>query len=140
MKIIRVIIFSYTILIFSCCLACAECLVIVNDSVTQTSLSKEDVMRAFLGKKKKWNDGQKIYLAVLKKGPIHEEFVTTYVNKTPSKFSSFWKIATVSGTGHPPKSFKTEADLLNYVTSKKGALGYISPNTPVEGVKTLSIN
>lgn len=110
-------------------IASAESVLIVNSAVNETSLSKEDVNLIFLGKKTKWADGQKINVAVLKQGVTHESFLETYINKTPSKYSSFWKIAIVSGTGFPPKFFQNEKDLVQYVTEKQGAIGYISPGT-----------
>ena len=102
---------------------------IANPSVTETSLSKEDITLIFLGKKTKWTDGQKIHVAVLKTGKTHESFLDTYVNKTPAKYSTFWKIAIISGTGFPPKFFQKETDLVTYVTEINGAIGYISPET-----------
>ena len=93
----------------------------------------------FLGKIQKWQDGKKINIAALKKGDIHEAFLNEYVEKSPDKFSSFWKIATVSGTGYPPKFFDSEADLVKYVTEKEGCIGYIAAETPHDGVTVVTI-
>ncbi len=139
MKILRCFALSLISLIFLNSMAAAEGLLIVNNSVAQTSISKEDVELVFLGKKKQWDNGDTIRLAALRKGTVNESFLREYVNKAPSSYMSFWKIAVVSGTGHPPKFFKDEADLVDYVAEKEGAIGYISSTTPREGVKTLSI-
>lgn len=117
----------------------AKQLIIVNNSVTQSSLSKEDVQLIFLGKKKKWDNGQRIKVAVLKSGPVNEAFLDKYLNKTPSKYSSYWKIAIVSGTGRPPKSFDSEQELIDYVSKEKGAIGYISSQTPFTNVKAIPV-
>ena len=109
--------------------ASAGSVLIANTSVKETSLSKADITLIFLGKKTKWTDGQKIHVAVLKKGKTHETFLDFYINKTPAKYSTFWKIAIISGTGFPPKFFQKEADLISYVAKIKGAIGYISPET-----------
>lgn len=139
MKILQYFIFGFMVLILSCTAAGAESLLIVNNSVTQTSITKEEVMLVFLGKKKKWNNGDRIKVSALKSGAVHEAFLNEYVKKTASKYASFWKIAIVSGTGYPPKFFKTEEDLVDYVMKKAGAIGYISSDTPYEGVKVLPI-
>ena len=102
-------------------------------------MRSNDVQLVFLGKKTKWENGDKIYVVTLKNGALHEAFLKAYVNKTPARFSSYWKIAIVTGTGIPPKTFASEQELMGYVADKKGAVGYISSSTEPEGVKMLSI-
>lgn len=119
--------------------ALADILVIANSSVSETSLSKQDVQLIFLGKKKSWGSGQKIKPAILKGGDTHEAFVSTYVEKTASSFSSYWKHAILSGTGIPPKSFSSEEDLVKYVAGQEGGVGYISNDTPHDGVAVLTV-
>jgi hypothetical protein len=139
MKPFRIIIYLLLAAFLCCATAGADPLLIANPSVGDTSLKSSDVQLVFLGKKKKWENGDKIYVVTLKKGPLHEAFLKTHVNKTPSRFSSYWKIATVTGTGIPPKTFASEQELMTYVAGKKGAVGYISSSTIPDGVKTLSI-
>lgn len=127
------------IILFFYSLASAESLLIVNKSVEETTLSKEDVNLIFLGKKTKWANGQKINVAVLKQGKTHESFLNIYMNKTPSKYASFWKIAIVSGTGFPPKFFQNESDLVKYVAEKQGAIGYISPGAEPGDTKKIKV-
>ena len=123
--------FYYWMIVILC--FCGEAkagsVLIANASVKETRVSKEDITLIFLGKKTKWMDGQKIHVAVLKTGNTHEAFLDRYVNKTPAKYSTFWKIAIISGTGFPPKFFQKEADLVSYVAEIKGAIGYISAET-----------
>ena len=130
--------FTVTALLFSS-FAIAESMVIVNKSVDETTLSKEDVNLIFLGKKTKWENGQKIKVAVLKQGETHESFLGAYLNKTPAKYASFWKIAIVSGTGFPPKFFQNESDLVKFVAEKQGAIGYISPRTEPGETKVIPV-
>lgn len=119
----------------------AGIVVIANNSVAESSVTKQDLKMIFLGKKKSWDSGKKIKPVTLKDGASHEAFVSTYVEKTAASFSSFWKHAILSGTGIPPKSFSSEGDLLKYVAGKEGAVGYISSDTPYSDsdVKVLSI-
>ena len=139
MKTTTIIIHATLILLFFCNSTLAGPLLIVNASVEETVLGQDEVQLIFLGKKKKWTNGGKIHVVTLKQGPLHEAFLKTYVKKTPAKFSSYWKIATVTGTGMPPKSFGSEEALMTYVAGKEGAVGYVSSNTPVEGVQLISI-
>lgn len=128
------------LLLFSGIVLAEDILIIANNSVNETTISKTKIQQIFLGKDKKWNGGDKIRLAVLKNGPIHESFLSTYLNRTRDRYDSYWKVAVVSGTGYPPKSFGTEADLLKYVNETKGAIGYISSSTSNEGVKLITVD
>ncbi len=139
MKLIKYSISGFILLLLLCSTASADSVLIVNNSVRETTISKEDVKLVFLGKKKKWVNGDRIRVSALKRGPIHEAFLNEYVDKTPSKFSSFWKIAIVSGTALPPKFFESEDEIVDYVKKESGAVGYISSDTPHEGVKALPI-
>jgi len=140
MNIVKIVAFGVIAFILLCSTARAETLVIVNNSVTQASISKKEIKRIFLGKKKKWTDGKRIRPAILKGGAVHEEFLGVYVEKTASSFSSFWKREVVAGIGIPPKGFRTETDIVRHVSQKEGAIGYISPGTPHVGTKVLSID
>jgi len=117
----------------------AESLLVANFSVSESSVSKGDVKRIFLGKKVKWSDGQKIHAVILTSGAVHEDFIKKYIAKTAYSLSLFWKMAIVTATGIPPKSFNNESDLLKYVAETKGAVGYISVGTANDGVKLISI-
>ena len=119
----------------------AGVLVIANQSVTESSVSKLDVQMIFLGKKRSWQSGERIKPAMLRNGETHDEFVNTYIQKTASSYSSFWKHAILSGTGIPPKSFSSEEDLVKYVAGQENAVGYISSDTPYadSGVKVLEL-
>ncbi len=139
MKICQSFIWGWLVFILFCSTAKAEILFIANKSVEQTSIQKDNTQMVFLGTVKKWENGKKIYLAVLKKGTVHEEFLNAYVKKNSDKFSSYWKMKTVAGTGYPPKKFKTEEELVSYVAGKEGAIGYISVDTPHESVNILYV-
>ncbi len=139
MKPLKHLILSVILLTALCSAAAAESVLIVNNSVKETIIKKEDVKLVFLGKKKKWNNGDRIRLCALKRGPRHEAFLNEYMDKTPSKFSSFWKIAIVSGTALPPKFFESEAEVVDYVKKEAGAIGYISAGTLHEEVKVLDV-
>ncbi|MBU0994203.1 MAG: substrate-binding domain-containing protein [Proteobacteria bacterium] len=139
MKIMKRVVSYITVVLCLYGTSFGDVLLIANKSVKQTSFTKGDVNLIFLGKKKKWDDGQMIKTAVLKEGATHEAFLNEFVDKTPAKFSSFWKLVIVSGTGYPPKSLGTEADMIDYVSREEGAIGYISSSTPHDNVNVMEI-
>jgi hypothetical protein len=121
--------------------ALTKTILIANNAVgEEAAMSGMEIQRIFLGKKKRWADGQIIKPATLKKGVVHEDFVKKYIHRTPTQFSTFWKRVIVTGTGIPPKSFSTEAEIVEYVSSTKGAVGYISASTPHGKCKQLKVD
>ena len=139
MKISKFFILVCFILIFFLRNAESEVLFISNKSVKQRSLTKQNIQKIFLGKRKKWSGDHKIYIAILVKGATHKEFLAKYVKKDPVMFSSYWYVKTMGGTKYPPKKFITEAALIDYVAGKRGAIGYISAGTLHEGVNVFSV-
>lgn len=104
-------------------------LVISNNGVKDAKLLKDDVANIFLGKKSTFSDKSKIVFVTLAKGKTHENFLKTYLSKTPSQFANYWKKQVFTGKAKAPKAFKTEKELVDFVAKTKGAIGYISPAT-----------
>ncbi|MEW6709388.1 MAG: hypothetical protein AB1403_06130 [Candidatus Riflebacteria bacterium] len=116
-----------------------DVIVIVNNSVAQTEISAKDLSNIFLGKKKSWDGGQKAVPVTLESGPTHENFMKTYLKKSASQFSTFWKQAIFTGQGIPPKSVNSENDVVKFVSENEGAVGYILSSTPHDNVKTIAV-
>ena len=119
--------------------ATVSVVVVGNLDIADSSVTSSDLENIFLGKKTSLPSGQKVKVVTLKNGETHDTFLSSYVNKSASQFSAFWKRKIVDGTGIPPKSFESETDLIEYVKSNSGTIGYISSDTTASGVKTLSI-
>lgn len=116
--------------------------VIMVANTSEAEMSASDVEKLFLGKTKKWSDGTNVDITTLKSGGAHEEFLTTYVKKQPMQFDNYWKQLVFTGQGKMPKSFGSEEEMLNYISSKKGAVGYVSDakaGSLPENVKQITI-
>ncbi len=118
----------------------ADVVIVANNSVSDVALTKDTLKKIYLGKQVKWGDGNKIYLAALKKSDVHKTFTKTYVSKSPSQFRMFWKKMVFTGKGKAPKSFESDAAMLKYVSSTEGAIGYISSGASPDGVKTITLS
>lgn len=113
--------------------------IIVNQSVPDNRLSKDDIEKIYLGKKQAWSDGSKIAPVTLKECQAHETFITQYVKRSPVQFNAFWLRAIYTGTGVPPVSFENESDLIHYVSSTPGAIGYVPEETESGELKVIQI-
>jgi ABC-type phosphate transport system substrate-binding protein len=118
--------------------AAQEGFVIGHQAISQDNLSPNDVEQIFLGRKTRWSDNQDIHFVVMKGGDVHEKFVKSYLSKTPSQFQAFWKMRIFTGQGRAPLSFDKPEDILDYVSSTPGAIGYIPASLPRENVKVVA--
>ena len=114
-------------------------IVIANKGVGAASLSKADMQNIFLGRTVMWPDGKKINPVVLKSGGAHESFLNDMLGKNTSQFDTFWKQAIFSGKGRPPKSVAGEAEMVQFVSSNDGAVGYINADTAHSDVKVIDV-
>lgn len=118
----------------------ADVMVIVNDSVPETTLTRQDIKDIFLGKKLFWNDKSKIIVATLSQGEANETFLNTYVNKSPKQYSSYLEKKVFTTPGSAPKRFTSSKKMMEYVSTTKGAIGYVDSKTKMKNVVPISID
>lgn len=118
----------------------ADVVMICHPAVSTDTLSRTDVKKIFLGKKLLWDDDREIRFVVMKKSPVHKEFVKTYTQKSASQFRRYWKKLIFTGKGSAPTAFDTEAEVIAYVSETEGAIGYVSSEIRPENVKILRIS
>ena len=134
--------FSYLILCISCIifsppLLAADMVIIANKNVPDDSLTKEDIKQIFLGKKKKWKDNSPITVVLAKTGEAHTELLTKYIDRTPSQFNNVWKRLVFTGEAIYPTSFSNDSKVIDFVSSRKGAIGYVISNHPPNNIKII---
>ena len=116
---------------------------VANAKVGVDSLSKGEVRKIFMGKQTVWPGVGKnpVVFVTLKDGASHKAFLKGYLGKTPKQYASYWKKLVFTGKGKAPRSFKTEKDLLVYVTKTVGAVGYIGSKTAsaAKNIKIISV-
>ncbi len=118
----------------------ADVVIIGNNAIISDTLTKREVKKIFLGKKKNWADNKEIEFVVLDKSAVHKEFIRKYTQKSTSQFKMYWKQQVFTGKGSTPKSFKNEKNLIDYVADTEGAVGYISSLDGVKNVKIITIS
>lgn len=117
----------------------AKVVIIANNSVAQDSLNKQDLQNIFLGKMAKWSDNSSIYF-VTSENDIHEDFLKMYINRSSSQFRNYWRKMVFTGKGQKPKAFKTDEELIQFVSETSGAIGYVSSDAALKNVKTITVN
>ncbi len=117
----------------------ADVIIIANKNVTENSLSRTEVKDIFLGKKCKWNDNSKVNFGIVKNQDAQKVFLKNYVKKTPQQFKAYWRNMVFTGQGRKPKDFNSASDLVRYVETTDGAVGFVEAGTAIVNVKTISV-
>ena len=115
--------------------------VIVNASNPVSSLPRDDVAKLFLKKTVAWESGKAVAPVELPPAAkAREEFARAVLNKSISQVKSYWQQQIFSGRDVPPPEKQTENDVVAFVRSNPGAIGYVSKGVDIgRGVKALAV-
>ena len=115
--------------------------VIVNASNPVSSLPMDDVAKLFLKKTVAWESGKPAAPVELPAAAkAREAFARTVLNKSIAQVKSYWQQQIFSGRDVPPPEKQTESDVVAFVRSNPGAIGYVSKGADIgRGVKALSV-
>ena len=115
--------------------------VIVNNSVSVSSLSKKAVSDLFLKKATKWESGAAVTpVDQLDSSNTREGFSKAVHGKTAAAVKRYWNQQIFSGRDVPPVEKKSDAEVLAFVRSTSGAIGYVSDAASAEGVRVVTVN
>lgn len=116
----------------------SDILIIANKGVSESSLSKDQLQRIFLGKMSRWENGDRVYFCLLK-NELLDEFTQDYLGQNSSNFVRYWKEEVFTGKGSMPPFYEKDEDLIQYVSQKKGAIGFVSSGANTDSVKVISV-
>ena len=139
MRIQRAFIVLASILLASSASWAADFVLIVSKANTVSRLSADEARNIFLGKKTTWPDGKSIVFVIQEGTEVNNEFMSEVLQKTPNQYILFWKKAVYTGTGTAPQSFKSDAEVKEFVVSNIYAIGYISEKSLDGTVKKVEI-
>ena len=113
--------------------------VVANASVSAREVKSEELREIFLGERRTLANGSKISPVFLKNGPAHQSFLDAYVGKSDGAFRAGWMRLVFTGKGSLPRTFDTEAEVLEYVAATPGTIGYVRSFTARANVKILAV-
>jgi ABC-type phosphate transport system substrate-binding protein len=116
----------------------ADVKVIVNPSVTASSISASELKDVFLAVRTTV-DGAPVEPVLGKHGPTHEAFLKEYLGKSDVALTTYFRSLVFTGKAAMPKSLDSDAEIAAYVARTKGAIGYVSATANAPGTKTLDI-
>ena len=114
--------------------------VIVHPDNPNDVLDRDEVSRLFLKKSTKWSDGTPVVPVDLpEKSPAREAFSKDIHGRSAAAVKKYWQQKVFSGEAAPPAEVATEADVLAQVRSDPAAVGYVSDEAVLKGVKILDV-
>lgn len=115
--------------------------VIVPRGSSQSAISRAELSAIFMMRTRRWPDGSAI-LPVDQgpRSPIREHFSRSIHGKSVSYVIRYWQRVIFAGRGLPPRELPSDAAVIDFVTTNRGAIGYISREATVsEGVRVIVI-
>jgi TonB family protein len=113
--------------------------IIANPSVKADAISSEELKNVFLEEKSSLHDGSHVEPVLARSGSAHEAFIREYLGKTDTDLQTYYRTLVFTGRGSMPKEVSSDSEIAAYVARTRGAIGYVSPETGTEGVKTLTV-
>ena len=113
--------------------------IIIAHPDLQESLSRQDIKRIFLNKRKLWDDNRVITFAMLKDNDVHTNFLRDFVHKTPSQYRCYFRRLVFTGKGRPPKMFDSRQRLVEFVSKNAGAIGYVPAGTDIGNARAIEL-
>jgi ABC-type phosphate transport system substrate-binding protein len=115
--------------------------VVVNAANPTNALPRAKVAQIFLRQTGEWENGTEILpVDQIERSPAHIAFVRTVLGQSVSTLRRYWQERIFSGNESPPPDRVTDADVLTYVRSNSGAIGYVAAGTDLgTGIKVLVI-
>ena len=113
--------------------------IIAHPDLPQNKVSSSMIRKIYLGKTSKWEDGSSIFPTILNGGKNHKLFLKKYTRKSPLQFNTFWKRSIFTGKGQPFKKCTSDSEVVEFIATHPGSIGYIDSESSHEGTEVLNI-
>jgi ABC-type phosphate transport system substrate-binding protein len=122
-------------------LAASDFKVIVHASNPSGSLTAPQLDRLFLKKDTRWESGDAVEpVDQSARSSARAAFSTQVHRKDVGAVKSYWQQQVFSGRGTPPPEMSSDAEVVAFVRSHAGAIGYVSSAAAIgDGVKVVRL-
>jgi ABC-type phosphate transport system substrate-binding protein len=114
--------------------------VVVNEARGMSSLPRAQVSAMLLKKVSEWSDGTPVApVDQAAASAVRQKFSSRVHGKEAAAVKSYWQQQIFAGRGVPPVEMASDDQVLAYVRSHPGAIGYVSDAAATDGVKVLTV-
>ena len=132
-------IFDLLIIFASTAAATEEYKVVANQKCPVSWLNRAEASAMFMKKVVWWNDGTAVTPVDQKDGTARRRFSTDIHGRPVTAVKSYWQQQIFRGRDIPPAEMKSDEEVLAYIRTHPGAIGYVSDSVKTEGVKVLEV-
>lgn len=112
--------------------------VIVHEANPTTLLNTDELSDLFLKKKARWKNGNTVDPVDQAVGSeVRAKFSDAVHRRSTASVKSFWQRQIFSGSGTPPVELENDSAVIAYVRDHPNAVGYVSNQASLSGVKSL---
>lgn len=98
--------------------------VIMNPSVPQTDGAT--LQKVYTGRQIEIGGVPVVPVNAPDGSPTRSQFLSAFVNQDDEKYRAYWTVRRYIGKGVPPREIATAAEIIDFVQSTRGAIGYVS--------------
>lgn len=69
--------------------------------------------------------------------PVRSRFLQAYLHEDEDKYTAYWVVRRYIGKGASPRELSSTADVINFVNSTPGGIGYINEADVLPGMNVL---
>ncbi len=102
-------------------------------------MTQPELSRIFLKRLRTWSSGERAQPIDQLPGPAREEFSERVHGRSVITIEIYWKRMIFSGRAAPPEEAVDDEAVLDFVRRNPGAVGYVSDEALLEGVRRLEI-
>lgn len=105
--------------------ATADTLLIIGHS-DLPKLDRVTIEKLFTGRVIEINGQPATVVNAAPGSAVRKQFLATFLAKDEDQYLAYWVVRRFIGKGTPPKEFATSREIIDFVTSQRGGIGYIS--------------
>ncbi len=134
----KTLILFLALFIFGTLTVNAQVAVIVNKGVSESTLSKAQIVNLFLMNTTKWANGSKVVVFDLKPDTPSKSKFYTYLGQSPVDVRKKWMKLQLTGEGKAPDALNSEEDVVAKVGSTTGGIGFVTASKVSGNVKVVA--
>ena len=127
-----------TLLVLTCAMDVhSQVAIIANSSVSESSMTAEQLLDICLLETRTWSNGKAIELMLLRDNSPEEKQFYEFLGRTPLEMRKVWLRAQLSGQARPPVQITSQEELVRRVEVTPGAMGFVNKQKIRGNVKIL---
>ena len=114
--------------------------VVTHPKNPANSASTAALTDLFLKRTTRWDNGEHVHPVDLKAtSGVRKEFSERVLKRSVAAVRSYWQQRIFSGRALPPPEVDSEQAVVRYVSKHLGGIGYVGPETKLDGVKVIHV-